>query len=239
MISPQDSERVRSTIRQIEEFVIHQNGAAQTVGAYCKVVAHDSRQLRDSPDSLAPVLRTALVINWRESAMKKRYERFRELFPEVTTLAALKHVMDNECPLQFCKQYLDINANKMNPENNPKYQLLKQLVDGFLEYQQAFNQPTEIDALRHWASRIQLSNLKSDSIGKRYGVGKGVVENIRLNLGYSVLKPDRHVIGVMKDVLQIDIPLSQYNEFADFINVDRRYFDCLLFEYGKAKKISA
>jgi hypothetical protein len=43
----------------------------------------------------------------------------------------------------------------------------------------------------------------------------------------------------MKKFLQVDIPLDRYNEFAGLIGKDPRYLDCLLFEYGKAKSISA
>ncbi len=86
---------------------------------------------------------------------------------------------------------------------------------------------------------MDLKNLKKDFIGKRHGVGPGVVGNIKLNLGERVIKLDRHVIGVMKKFLQVDISLDRYNEFASFIGMDPRYLDCLLFEYGKAKNISA
>ena len=86
---------------------------------------------------------------------------------------------------------------------------------------------------------MNLAELKNDPIGKRHGVGPAVVENIRLNLGDRVVKPDRHVIGVMKKFLQVDIPLDGYNEFARLIGKDPRYLDCILFEYGKAKTISA
>jgi hypothetical protein len=43
----------------------------------------------------------------------------------------------------------------------------------------------------------------------------------------------------MKKFLQLDIPLNRYNEFATFIGKDPRYLDCLLFEYGKERNISA
>jgi hypothetical protein len=43
----------------------------------------------------------------------------------------------------------------------------------------------------------------------------------------------------MKEFLQVDIPFARYNEFAKFIGKEPRDLDCILFEYGKAKKISA
>jgi len=170
--------------------------------------------------------------------MKSRYERFVKMFPEISTLSDLKRIMDSTDPLDFCKRYLNINANSSAPDKNPKYCLLRELTNGFLEYQKLFDFSSEIEAIRHWGSRVNLSDLKNDFIGKRRGVGKAVVENIRLNLGCRVIKPDRHVIGVMQKFLQINIPLDNYNEFARLIGKDPRYLDCILFEYGKAKKIS-
>jgi hypothetical protein len=74
---------------------------------------------------------------------------------------------------------------------------------------------------------VNLSDLKNDLIGKRRGVGPGVVENIRLNLRDRVVKPDRHVIGIMKKFLEVDISLDSYNEFAGEIGKDTRYLDIL------------
>lgn len=144
--------------------------------------------------------------------------------------------MDNKDALDFCKTYLNINAKT---DRNPKYCLLRELTNGFLEYQKFHRLPSEIEAIRHWSAGVKLDDLKKDFIGKRHGVGPGVVGNIKLNLGERVIKPDRHVIGVMKKFLQVDIALDRYNEFASFIGMDPRYLDCLLFEYGKAKSISA
>ena len=188
-------------------------------------------------DALRPILRTALVINWPESAMIKRYDQFIKNFPEISTLLELKRVIDNTDPLEFCITYLDIKAKS---ENNPKYLLLKELTNGFLEYKHINEVPSEIDAIRHWTESVDIkkSQLKKDFIGRRHGVGPGVVENIRLCLGYNVIKPDRHVEGVMKQILKVDIPYVKYKDFADEIEIDSRYLDCLLFKYGKAKLIS-
>ncbi len=238
MISPDKKQEVLSRISHIENFIISSVGGSIAIGALCRAVAAESLELTESSDSLTPILRTSLVINWPESAMKSRYERFRRMFPEISTLSDLKRIMDSTDPLEFCKRYLNINVNSSAPDKNPKYCLLRELSNGFLEYQKLFDLSSEIEAIRHWSARVKLSDLKNDFIGKRRGVGKGVVENIRLNLGCRVVKPDRHVIGVMQKFLQIGIPLDSYNEFARFIGKDPRYLDCILFKYGKAKKIS-
>jgi hypothetical protein len=172
--------------------------------------------------------------------MKSRYERFKEKFPNVSTLLALKRIIDSTEPLDFCTTYLNINANSFAADKNPKYCLLRELTNGFLEYQKEFGFFSEITAIRDWSARVNLAELKNDSIGKRHGVGPAVVGNIRLNLGERVVKADRHVIGVMKKFLQLDeIPVDRYDDFAKCIGKDPRFLDCILFEYGKAKNISA
>ena len=239
MISNDKKQEVLSRIREIEGFIISGGDGSISIGALCSRITAESAELANSSDSLTPILRTSLVINWRESAMKSRYERFVRTFPEISTLSALKRVMDDTEPLVFCKTYLNINANSLAAEKNPKYCLLKELTNGFLDYQKLFDLTSEIEAIRHWSASVDTADLKNDLIGKRHGVGPAVVENIRLNLGDRVVKPDRHVIGVMKKFLRVDIPLASYNEFARFLGKDPRYLDCICFEYGKAKGISA
>jgi len=238
VLSNERRQEVLSRISEIENFVIKHDDKDIAICALCKKIAAESEKLAELSDSLMPILRTALVINWRESAMKSRYNHFRKAFPEISTLSALKSVMDSTDPLDFCKRYLNINANSSAPDKNPKYSLLGELTDGFLEYQRQNGFSSEMEAIRHWSSKVKPEDLKNDFIGKRRGVGPGVVANIKLNLGEGVIKPDRHVISVMKDFLEVDIPFDRYSEFAKFIGKDSRYLDCILFEYGKAKKIA-
>ena len=122
-------------------------------------------------------------------------------------------------PVVFCKEYLNINASS---DSNPKYVLLKNLVQGFLEYQTAFNCRSEIEALRSWATHFRIENMQTDLIGRYSGVGMGVVNNIRLNLGYSVIKPDRHVLRGIKDQLGLDICIEQFDGLASELGYEPR-----------------
>lgn len=214
--------------------------SGQSIRDICANRIRESCLLLKSNDSLAPILRTALVINWREAAMISRYNRFRTEFPDVSCLSHLKNIIDNHHNdvLGFCRVYLNISPNPNAPHKNPKYNLLKELTNGFLGYKEEHGFATEIGALRDWCLRVDISNVKKDYIGKIKGVGIGVIENIRLNLGYSVIKPDRHVIGVMQSCFKVDIPVDRYNDFSTLLGIDRRYLDCILFEYGKLKGIS-
>ncbi len=239
MISNDNKQKVLSLISEIETSTVKHDDKDIAIDALCRNITRESAELAKSNDSLMPILRTALVINWRESAMKSRYDRFRKKFPDITTLSALKRVMDCTDALEFCKKYLNINAASSAADKNPKYCLLKELTDGFLEYQKEHGFSSEIEAIRDWSGKVNSNKLKRDCIGKRHGVGPGVIGNIKLNLGERVIKPDRHVIGVMKEFLKVDIPFDRYNEFASFIELDARYLDCILFQYGKSQNISA
>jgi hypothetical protein len=212
---------------QIEQRVLSASGSKRFAGN------GEDTELLASSDAVAPVLRTALVINWRESAMKVRYERFRRQFPEIDSLAALKAAIDRTKPLDFCRTYLQINADPANPVANPKYRLLTTLTNAFLSYQASLGFQTEIEAMRDWAERVDLSNLRNDPIGMHKHVGPGTVENIRLNLGLPVVKPDRHVISTVKSALGIDVKPNEYTLLARALQQDPRYFDYILFEHGR------
>lgn len=234
-----DIDRVLLLIKEIEEAIVTHGSQAHSLSHVCNIVSSKSKELLNSTDSLSPILRTALVINWKESAMQSRYKRFKELFPEVTDLQHLKKLIESINAFDFCTIYLNIKPNPTKPQANPKYALLKTLTDGFLEYKDLIGASNEMEALRHWATRVNVKDLRNDFIGRRKGVGIGVVENIRLNLGYTVIKPDRHVIGVVQHFLKLDIQPEKYLELSRALGIDARYLDCLLFEYGKLKNISA
>lgn len=238
MIATEQKSEILNLLSKMEESLVVTDAGTNSIAALCEVSDKKSKLLLESIDPLTPILRTALVINWRESSMQSRYDRFRKLYPAISNLSDLQNALDSTDAMLFCKDYLDIKANPLKPDANPKYALLKTLTKGFLEYKVEFGFAAEIDAIRHWALNLKVSELKKDSIGKRKGVGIGVVENIRLNLGYPVIKPDRHVIGVMKQCFKLDIPCERYIEFATLLGLNARYLDCVLFEYGKLKKIS-
>ncbi len=110
MISNEKKQEVLSLISEIENLTVKHDDKDIAIGTLCRTITAESAELAKSSDSLTPILRTALVINWKESAMKSRYERFVRCFPEISTLSALKRVMDNKGALDFCKTYLKINA---------------------------------------------------------------------------------------------------------------------------------
>jgi hypothetical protein len=89
---------VLSRIREIETFVVANQDGKISIGALCNTAAATTAELAKSLDAITPVLRTALVINWRESMMKVRYERFIRSFPEISTLTALRKIMDTTEP---------------------------------------------------------------------------------------------------------------------------------------------
>lgn len=85
MLSNEKRQEVLSRISEIESYVIKHADKDIAICVLCKKIAAESEELADLSDSLMPILRTALVINWRESAMKSRYNHFRKAFPEIST----------------------------------------------------------------------------------------------------------------------------------------------------------
>ena len=152
-ISERQKAQILSKIIEIENFALSPSDGGITVRAFGERIMAVCAELANSSDSVTPVFRTALVINWPEKAMESRYKRFREVFPQITTLSHLKHPMDSSSALSFCKRYLDINANKSAAKKNPKYSLLRELTNGFLDYQEKNNLPTEMAAIRKWCGR--------------------------------------------------------------------------------------
>jgi hypothetical protein len=104
MISNDKKREVLARIRGIETLTLRRDDRDIAIGALCKDIAAESAKLAKSTDSLTPILRTSLVINWKEAAMKSRYDRFRNKFPEITTLSALKQAIDSTDALEFCKE---------------------------------------------------------------------------------------------------------------------------------------
>jgi len=238
MLFDLDKQKFYERFSQLEkEYIQNENGETVNIKAYCSQKLQNTQNLMVSTDALTPVLKTALVINWKTVAMQKRIKRFQNLYPEIDSLEKMQNLLNTMDALLFCKRYLDINVNPAKPDKNPKYVLLKNLVNGFLDYKDAFKLSSEIQALRHWADNL---NPKSDFIGRLNGVGPGVVENIRLNLGYHVIKPDRHVFGVLEK--EFGLNWIEYTDFlilAKELEINAFYLDRVLFEYGRKLHISS
>jgi hypothetical protein len=84
VLSNEKRQEVLSRISEIESFVIKHDDKDVAICALCNKKAAESEKLTELSDSLMPILRTALVINWRESAMKsdttisgRRFRRYR------------------------------------------------------------------------------------------------------------------------------------------------------------------
>ncbi len=179
-----------------------------------------------------PILNTALVINWKWETAKKRIDRFFRLFPQINSLQKLNMEIERNDPIKFCITYLQINASS---DKNPKYQLLRNLCQEFLAYQSEYNFSTEKEALLQWANNVDMSNLKNDPIGKLHLVGPAAVENLRMMMGIDVVKPDRHVLRVIKSEFGVTIDCDEFNDFAKALGVSPTYLDKVLYEYGRNK----
>ena len=195
----------------------------------------NNQTIRKNISPVYPVISTALAINWKENLALPRKERFFKLYPQIDTLEKLKEVIYKTEPRQFLAEYLNINSNQDDPSKNPKYTLLKNLCEGFLEYKVENNITSEIEAILDWANKVNINNLDTDIIGKRSGVGPAVVQNIQLTLNFNTIKGDRTVLRQLSD-FGIKVKPENVATVATELGVSEVYLDTVLFEYGKAKK---
>ncbi len=179
------------------------------------------------------VMSTAFVINSNENIYGKRRERFVKEFSDISSLKQLQEIMTNMSPNEFLKKYMDINGT--TGELNPKYRLAQNLCNGFLEYKDKVKAKTEIDAIIQWANEVDASEskIKSDFIGSRWGIGKGVVRNIQLILCLNVLKPDRRVMKELK-AGGMNIKPNKVDSIPSDLNMQPMYLDTLFYENKNA-----
>lgn len=239
-MSPEDKEIIITKIKQIESEVLD-NSIHPNIKAWCDDALLKSNELRNSTDSLTPVLRASFssLISDKKSR-ESHYNHFKSLCSDITTLSELKSLMDKTEPQTFCEKYLDLKVTKIKlAGKTQKYLVFKELTDGFLAYKEQFGFLSEIAALRHWSLNINRRNLKNDFIGKRPGIGPAVINNIRLQLGDRELETSDRAFEVIQGFFGLYTDRTIYissedafAEVADAINVDPEYLDCLLNRFG-------
>ena len=191
--------------------------------------------IKENINPVFPIITTALVINNRVSSAKPRQERFFKLYSNIDSLQKLKNVLDKTEPRLFLSKYLNIVSKLDDASKNPKYTLLKNLCEGFLEYKKYFKISSDIKAMIHWADRVDIYKLREDIIGEKFLVGPAVVQNLKITLSYDAIKGDRRVLNNLGKI-NIKIKAEEVDTIAKQLNISEIYLDTLLFEYGNTKK---
>ncbi len=146
-----------------------------------------------------------LSINRRyDSFVKPRVERFAQCYPEITRLEQLQDLI-----AQHGYEDFHVVWNYRHPE---RVRLLHQLVDWFITYRQTTTFEADLDAMKHWAVHAPLANLGVTGIK---GIGFATAQYIRMMLGVSTIKPDRHIKHAIRDGLGHSLSNVQVVELAE------------------------
>jgi hypothetical protein len=180
-------------------------------------VARESAQEMREDNPAAVIVNTALAMNWNwETHAKPRVKRFRREYPNVESFSDLRQLLDSMSEKDFCKRVLDLNITR---SRNPRYGLLKALVDGFLRYKKAKRFANDWETIQKWGEHVDLYDLANDPVvGGVNGIGVATVQNIRIISGFNTSKPDRRVIEALKH-LGIENPVQIVDLLSELTNI--------------------
>jgi hypothetical protein len=171
----------------------------RSLGELAKENAKDMKE--DSPAVV--LVNTALAINWKWALAKKRLELFEAKYPNVKSFADLKALFDSMTERNFCQQILGFNSTK---KGNPRYKMLKNLVEGFLDYKRKSGFKNDWETIEKWGEQVDVDNIFRDPVAKgRPGIGLATVQNIKIVSGFDTIKPDRRVVAVLENLLNMDL----------------------------------
>jgi len=187
-------EFLKQKIEEMRRTEVERESRVLTVGE----LSREEAKAIEADNAAEALVTTGLAMRqkWRETA-KPRVEAFKRNFPDIKSLQDLELLMDSMNEREFCKEVFDIKIKKTS---FPRYTMLKQLVEAFRGYQEESGFDNDWKAMKHWAERVDTSNIKNDIVGKINGVNLATVQNLRLLCGADTVKPDVHVKNVLKEI---------------------------------------
>ncbi len=166
----------------------------KTVGETAKENAPDMRE--DTP--AAVIVNTALAMRQRWATANPRLKNFKKRYPNVGNLVELKRLVDSMSERDFCRDILGMNIKK---SGFWRYQMLKDLLDAFLDYKRRNSLVDDWETMLQWGREVDLGNLERDPLGNIRNVDVATIQNIRLSLGIDTVKPDVHVKNALNFLL--------------------------------------
>jgi len=179
--------------QQIEEMrMVKLQDSKKQIGKVARKYAR-SRWARDPAEVL---LNTVLAMRqrWEETA-EPRLEAFRKNYPRTKTIYDLKKLMGSISEKEFCGKIFKM---KIKQSPNWRYEMLRRMMIAFIHYQDEKGFTSDYDAMKNWAQRCDISNIKKDIIGALPNVGLATIQNMRICLGINTVKPDVHIKNVLK-----------------------------------------
>lgn len=142
------------------------------------------------------IVNTVLAMrqNWDKIA-EPRFLEYQKNY-HISTLEKMNELIDSMDEKEFCDKVLGLNISK---DNYWRYNMLKDMVNAFIEYQKENGLESDNEAMLKWAKEFDYSN-ENDPIRSINNVGLATVQNLRMCLGINTVKPDVHVKNALKEI---------------------------------------
>lgn len=179
------TENLIETIKKMQSTKIHD--IDETVGEMAK----KGSQEEWTSNHVEAIINTVLAMRNRWNSFgEPRFEEYQCKYSHIDTLYKLKDLMNEHNEKDFCNKVLGFNITK---DNNWRYEMLRDLIDAFIKYQQEMGLESDRDAMIKWAIEFDPSIIENDPVVKINNVGLATIQNLRLCLGIDTIKPDVHV----------------------------------------------
>jgi hypothetical protein len=120
-----------------------------------------------------------------------RIKYFQENYPDITTLAQLKNLIQKVGYNGF--------ATVWNYKHPSRVETLESLVSKYIEYNIALNFSDDLAGMRHWANHTNVSAYMQFGVK---GIGLATFQYLRMLLGVPTVKPDVHIKRAVSEALR-------------------------------------
>ena len=171
----------------------------------------------------------AMRLNWDKIA-EPRFLKYQENYHYVSTLEKMSELIDLMGEKEFCDKVLGLNISK---DNYWRYNMLKDMVNAFIEYKKENGLESDKEAMLKWANEFDYSN-ESDPILCINNVGLATVQNLRLCLGIDTVKPDVHVKNALEEIgLGNEIQICEL--VSELTGISCRNLDQIFWIWGQSR----
>jgi hypothetical protein len=158
------------------------------------------------------------------SFVKPRLDYFVQHYPDVTQLEQMLELIQRHGYEGF-----QVVWNYKHPD---RVRLLERVLNWFVAYRNSTTFQNDIDAMRHWADTTSLDDLGITSVE---GIGFATAQYIRMLLGVSTIKPDRHILRAVQDGVGHTLPNVQVvalaEQTAQQLGTDVNKLDYAIWDY--------
>ena len=177
------------------------------------------------------IVNTVLAMrqNWDKIA-EPRFLKYQENYQHISTLEKMNELIDSMDEKEFCDKVLGLNISK---DNYWRYNMLKDMVNAFIEYQKENGLESDNEAMLKWAKEFDYSN-ENDQIICINNVGLATVQNLRMCLGINTVKPDVHVKNALEEIrLGNEIQICEL--VSELTGISCRDLDQIFWLWGQNK----